>query len=223
MVALNRPDEFRLHVRAAFNNGVTRDDIREVLLHCAIYAGVPAANSAFHMAEGGVRADGDASSLREDGTLLLEPTAGSGSHAGAREHRFQQHVTACGEVLGPRVLELVVTDAAFAGNEDHRRWRHAGEVHRVVRGAAHDVAMREIERLRALADRIDEVGRESAGRKVHDLAYLHVDATVRSELRAVVVRSSAIERSVASSAMRRSTLMRTSPGTTLREFGLTCM
>jgi 4-carboxymuconolactone decarboxylase len=51
MVALNRPDEFRLHVRAAFNNGVTRDDIREVLLHCAIYAGVPAANSAFHMAE----------------------------------------------------------------------------------------------------------------------------------------------------------------------------
>lgn len=51
MVALNRPDEFRLHVRAAFNNGVTRDQIREVLLHCAIYAGVPAANSAFHMAE----------------------------------------------------------------------------------------------------------------------------------------------------------------------------
>src|SRR5579864_464376 len=51
MVALNRPDEFRLHVRAAFNNGVTRDDIREVQLHCAIYAGVPAANSAFHMAE----------------------------------------------------------------------------------------------------------------------------------------------------------------------------
>jgi 4-carboxymuconolactone decarboxylase len=51
MVALNRPDEFRLHVRAAFNNGVTRDDIREVLLQCAIYAGVPAANSAFHMAE----------------------------------------------------------------------------------------------------------------------------------------------------------------------------
>lgn len=51
MVALNRPDEFRLHLRAAFNNGVTRDDIREVLLHCAIYAGVPAANSAFHQAE----------------------------------------------------------------------------------------------------------------------------------------------------------------------------
>ncbi len=51
MVALNRSDEFKLHVRAAFNNGVTREEIREVLLHCAIYAGVPAANSAFHMAE----------------------------------------------------------------------------------------------------------------------------------------------------------------------------
>jgi 4-carboxymuconolactone decarboxylase len=51
MVALNRGDELRMHVRAAFNNGVTREEIREVLLHCAIYAGVPAANSAFHLAE----------------------------------------------------------------------------------------------------------------------------------------------------------------------------
>jgi 4-carboxymuconolactone decarboxylase len=51
MVALNRTDEFKLHVRAAFNNGVTQDDIKEVLLQCAIYCGVPAANSAFHMAE----------------------------------------------------------------------------------------------------------------------------------------------------------------------------
>jgi len=51
MMALGKWDEFKLHVRAAFNNGVTRDEIKEVLLHCAIYAGVPAANSAFHMAE----------------------------------------------------------------------------------------------------------------------------------------------------------------------------
>ena len=51
MVALNRPDEFRLHVRAAANNGVTRDEIKEVLLQTAIYCGVPAANSAFHMAQ----------------------------------------------------------------------------------------------------------------------------------------------------------------------------
>lgn len=51
LVALNRSDEFKLHLRAAFNNGVTRDELKEVLLHCAIYAGVPAANSAFHMAQ----------------------------------------------------------------------------------------------------------------------------------------------------------------------------
>jgi 4-carboxymuconolactone decarboxylase len=51
MVALNRGDELRLHLRGAFNNGVTQDEIKEVLLHCAIYAGVPAANSAYHVAE----------------------------------------------------------------------------------------------------------------------------------------------------------------------------
>jgi 4-carboxymuconolactone decarboxylase len=51
MVALNRPEELRLHLRAAKNNGVTNDEIREVLLHSAIYCGVPAANSAFHIAE----------------------------------------------------------------------------------------------------------------------------------------------------------------------------
>ena len=51
MVALNRGEELRLHLRAAANNGVTADEIREVLLHCAIYCGVPAANAAFHAAK----------------------------------------------------------------------------------------------------------------------------------------------------------------------------
>ncbi len=51
MIALNRADEFRLHVRAAANNGVTRDEIKEVLLQCAVYCGVPAANTAFHLAQ----------------------------------------------------------------------------------------------------------------------------------------------------------------------------
>ncbi len=50
MVALNRGDEFRLHVKAAFNNGVSRDQIKEVLLQSAVYCGIPAANSAFHIA-----------------------------------------------------------------------------------------------------------------------------------------------------------------------------
>lgn len=51
MIALNRPDEFRLHVRAALNNGLGRDEIKEVVLQAAIYCGVPAANAAFHHAE----------------------------------------------------------------------------------------------------------------------------------------------------------------------------
>jgi 4-carboxymuconolactone decarboxylase len=50
LVALNRGEEFRLHVRAAANNGVTRDEIKEVLLQCVIYCGVPAANAAFRAA-----------------------------------------------------------------------------------------------------------------------------------------------------------------------------
>jgi 4-carboxymuconolactone decarboxylase len=50
LTALNREEEFKLHVRAAFRNGVTKDEIREVLLQTAIYCGVPAANSAFKQA-----------------------------------------------------------------------------------------------------------------------------------------------------------------------------
>jgi 4-carboxymuconolactone decarboxylase len=50
LAALNREEEFRLHVRAAFNNGVTKEEIREVLLQVMIYCGVPAANSAFRQA-----------------------------------------------------------------------------------------------------------------------------------------------------------------------------
>ena len=51
MVALNRENEFRLHIRAAASNGVTREEIKELLLQAAVYCGVPAANTAFHVAE----------------------------------------------------------------------------------------------------------------------------------------------------------------------------
>ena len=51
MIALNRDEELRLHLRAAANNGVTADEIREVLLHCAVYCGVPAVNGAFRTAK----------------------------------------------------------------------------------------------------------------------------------------------------------------------------
>src|SRR6201981_3859369 len=48
LVALNRGEEFRMHVKAALSIGVSRDEIQELLLQAAIYCGVPAANSAFH-------------------------------------------------------------------------------------------------------------------------------------------------------------------------------
>jgi 4-carboxymuconolactone decarboxylase len=51
LVALNRMDEFGMHVRAARRNGLTREEIKEVLLHSAIYCGVPAANAAFAVAQ----------------------------------------------------------------------------------------------------------------------------------------------------------------------------
>jgi len=50
MTALNRPHELAIHVRGALNNGVSRDEIREVLLQAAIYCGVPAALDAFRVA-----------------------------------------------------------------------------------------------------------------------------------------------------------------------------
>jgi 3-oxoadipate enol-lactonase/4-carboxymuconolactone decarboxylase len=51
LVTLGRFDELALHVRAARRNGLSADEIGEVLLQTAIYAGVPAANSAFSVAQ----------------------------------------------------------------------------------------------------------------------------------------------------------------------------
>ena len=50
LVALRQEHELAMHLRAALRNGVTPDQIREVLLHTAVYAGVPAANRAFAIA-----------------------------------------------------------------------------------------------------------------------------------------------------------------------------
>jgi 4-carboxymuconolactone decarboxylase len=51
LVALGRDEELAMHVRAALRNGLTPDEIKEVLLQSAIYCGVPAANSAFAIAQ----------------------------------------------------------------------------------------------------------------------------------------------------------------------------
>ncbi len=50
LTALNRPHELKLHLRGALNNGVTRDEIKEVFLQAAIYCGAPAAMDSFRVA-----------------------------------------------------------------------------------------------------------------------------------------------------------------------------
>jgi 4-carboxymuconolactone decarboxylase len=61
LVALNREPEFRMHIRAALNNGVTTDEIREVLIHAGIYCGLPAANAAIQAADQVIRETRDRS------------------------------------------------------------------------------------------------------------------------------------------------------------------
>jgi 4-carboxymuconolactone decarboxylase len=58
LVALRCEEELALHVRAALRNGLTPEEIREVLLHTTVYAGVPAANTAFAIAQRVLREEG---------------------------------------------------------------------------------------------------------------------------------------------------------------------
>lgn len=51
LAALGHEEELAMHVRATANTGATREEVREALLHCAVYAGVPAANSAMRIAK----------------------------------------------------------------------------------------------------------------------------------------------------------------------------
>ncbi|MCE0812289.1 4-carboxymuconolactone decarboxylase [Buttiauxella sp. A2-C1_F] len=51
LIALNREAELKMHLRAAFNNGVTRDELKELIMHSALYCGLPAANATMHLAQ----------------------------------------------------------------------------------------------------------------------------------------------------------------------------
>jgi 4-carboxymuconolactone decarboxylase len=51
LIALGRDEELALHLRAALRNGLTEDELKEVILQSAVYCGVPAANSAFAIAQ----------------------------------------------------------------------------------------------------------------------------------------------------------------------------
>lgn len=51
LTALNRPKELALHVRGALTNGVSRDEVKEILLHATVYCGIPAGLDAFKVAK----------------------------------------------------------------------------------------------------------------------------------------------------------------------------
>jgi 4-carboxymuconolactone decarboxylase len=51
IAALNRPHEFKLHLRGALNNGLTKDELKEVFLQIGVYCGVPAAMDSFRIAK----------------------------------------------------------------------------------------------------------------------------------------------------------------------------
>ena len=59
LTALRAENELAMHVRAAINNGVTPEEIREVIIHAALYAGIPAGNGAFKLAEETLREMGE--------------------------------------------------------------------------------------------------------------------------------------------------------------------
>ena len=65
LTALNRSPEIKLHVRGALNNGVTVDEIKEVLLHATIYCGIPAGLDAFKAANEVLKEVGAVSSERK--------------------------------------------------------------------------------------------------------------------------------------------------------------
>lgn len=51
LTALNRPNELRLHIKGALNNGVTKEEIREIFLQAAVYCGAPAGLDSFKIAQ----------------------------------------------------------------------------------------------------------------------------------------------------------------------------
>ncbi len=78
LTSLGRENEIAMHVRAALRNGLTPEEIGEILIHTAIYAGVPAANSAFAIANEVIAAESEPGGLLVDG-----PDPGTGQGAGS--------------------------------------------------------------------------------------------------------------------------------------------
>jgi 4-carboxymuconolactone decarboxylase len=68
LAAMQHETELALHVKAALRNGLTPEQIREVILHVSVYAGVPVANRAFPVAQRALQEEGAIAEAQEDGT-----------------------------------------------------------------------------------------------------------------------------------------------------------
>jgi 4-carboxymuconolactone decarboxylase len=68
LAAMQHETELAMHVKAALRNGLTPEQIREVILHVAVYAGVPVANRAFPVAQRALQEEGAIAEAQEDGT-----------------------------------------------------------------------------------------------------------------------------------------------------------
>ena len=68
LTALNRPAEIKLHVKGALTNGVTVQEIKEILLHATVYCGIPAGLDAFKAAHEVLNAEGALDSEKKAGT-----------------------------------------------------------------------------------------------------------------------------------------------------------
>ncbi len=84
LTALRAEGELELHVRGALRNGVTPDELKEVLLHVAAYAGVPATNTAFAIASRVLRAEGAPPSPTDVTPTPIAPAIPS-DHAGTAD------------------------------------------------------------------------------------------------------------------------------------------
>jgi 4-carboxymuconolactone decarboxylase len=82
LTALHCHDELAMHVRAARRNGLTPEEIAEVLLHTGVYAGVPAANAAFKIAEAALAGEDPAAAEADGPVPAGGPAAGGGAASG---------------------------------------------------------------------------------------------------------------------------------------------
>ncbi len=151
LAALGHDEEVAMHIRATLNTGATRDDIREALLHVAIYAGVPAANRAISIAKqvfqqldaGKRRRDRERSSQPQAGNRRLLPArprlASAGLYAGlqdlraalaaegaafARQHDFGDHRPGVRPFHPRRTRQRPDPQFCQAGRMRHRRAHH---------------------------------------------------------------------------------------------------